>query len=1372
MSSSTSITVKIPSAATLSEFCASHRIQSSSAIIAVGYSLVLHRFSDLNSYVYERTSQQKHGQKQARTEQKPRCLVKFDPESTLLEALEAVRLDDTSDDVSTEEAANHLVVLHQDAYHHGVADSQYAVSFAVTRESNGSDGNTSGRTAVLEFNTAIYSDFQAHNMARAFSQALLGMTGSTVDAVSMRLLEVDMFSQQDQAIINGWNMDGPLALQECIPDLVERTCARFPDQMAVVSSSGEFSLTYSRLNKLAERLGFYLVKKYGLGRGLIVPLCLDKSTLAVVAMLAILKTGAAYCCLDSQHPRARHDFIIKSINASFVLASPRYESLFTWPVLVVDSTLVRQFEEEHQDDNTKFGEKRPGDTCVVLFSSGSTGVPKGIVHTHQTLATGLVQNGPRHGLDHPGIRVFQWCAYTFDISLTEIWGPLICGGVVCVPSEEERLNDVETPMNRMGVEWAFSTPSFARFFCRQNFCVETLKTLVVGGEALNEQDARAFLEGMNLERVVHLFGPAELITQFLKTMTPLSFNTHSSAKKAQAENVPFVPSNAHCWIVDPDDSDRLAPVGAVGELLIEGPALLTGYLNDTARNEVAFVKTPRWRESMDIGPPVYRIYRSGDLVRYAGQGEIRYVTRKDGVVKLRGQFVDLGEIESVLRASLNLEDSIKAGHFETEAAVLLVKDVPAPGDQALVTFLCPKDAKMLSQDRMVAISTVAPVLQTHLRKKLPEYMLPWLFYAVEKFPYNASGKLDRKTLALSASALTMHDLFQLPGLSTVADNSILIKRVDHSVEVHDRQASHEISMLLKKAWVDVLGLLPDDLSSEDDFFQQGGNSMRAMELVAAARRNGVSISVAKIFGNPIFEHLVAAASFCVNRNESAKEVTDLPPFYLLGPPEKRENILKQSMEQCHDIEMSEVLDVLPATPLQAEFMAEGLAYPGSFKAQTWFTVPAKVPLERFQAVWKQLMDSFATMRCRVIHTTKYGDFLVLLDTKRLLDWIKIETSGNTSSNEDLIKQYWERDRSTPMGYGEALVRFAIIGDAEDRDRTVLLTMHQCIYDGFTIKRIEHAMNDLLNGQVSATTNIPSFAPFIKHISTRLDEKAARSFWQNYLAGFGANDKENKRFPALPHPAYASRADSLFATNVQFPAMASTACRGTHITLPTIVLAAWALVINHYTDDRDLVFPLHISGRGVPVPGVMEMPFPTIASVPLRIQLPSDLIRLSKLTTEAAGASSAPSIGIQNFLQKLQEDQIKLASTGFGHAGFATITTYSESCRRAVAICEQYPLGNLDIQYATATWRPKAPDEQAIANFGEPEKQINLEFQVDRNDAKYFSPGDALSLGCYILGDQLARLVVVYDSNVVREEQVAEYTTRIGDLISALITSLG
>ncbi|KAI7776244.1 hypothetical protein LA080_005691 [Diaporthe eres] len=561
--------------------------------------------------------------------------------------------------------------------------------------------------------------------------------------------------------------------------------------------------------------------------------------------------------------------------------------------------------------------------------------------------------------------------------------------------------------------------------------------------------------------------------------------------------------------------------------------------------------------------------------------------------------------------------------------------------------------------------------------------------------------------------------------------------------------------------------------------------MRAMEMVAAARRHGISVTVSKIFGNPVFDHLESAASISQNSERNGKQgdhtrsSAETVPFSLLGPESNKDEILMQSITQCHGLNESDVQDILPATPLQSEFMTSGIRRPGTSVAQTWLAVPSNTTIDSCQKVWKQFNNIFPTLRCRMVHigdaknTTCDEDFLVLLNPQRPLDWAKV--AGGTQ-----LDTYLAQDRATPMGYGDALVRYAILDGSMDgkqgKTQTMVLTMHQCIYDGFTVKRLHQAMNELLNCEDDSTALFatPSFTPFIEHITIQSNKQNKESFWQDYFAGYGGTDgatrKQQSPFPVLPDSSYAIEADSLFATNIQTPALGPNL---KHITLSTIVLAGWAMVINHYTGDTDIVLPIHVSGRGLPVPDIMEMEFPTIANVLVRVQLPMDLPEFLAHSAEQPTATTPRDLeqrqSVEEFLQKLQQDQIQLGTTTVSHAGLSAISTCSNSCRKAVNVCKHHPQGSLDIRYATVTFRP---DSSKKENSKASTDNINLKMQINVQDAKYFSPDDALSLGCYLLGGGVVRLVFVYDSKFVRKEQIAEYATMLETSIQALVSVLG
>lgn len=328
----------------------------------------------------------------------------------------------------------------------------------------------------------------ATGFAEAFATTIQSITSSPLDTV---IASLDICGVKSREVISSWNQFSTNVPNKLLHQLVGSGFVHKPDATAIVSWDGEMS--YSELDKRSSSLAAYLMDTYDLNPGKKVALCFEKCTWAIVCMLAVLKTGAAYCCLDPSHPRARHDTIIQTLNASVVIASIKYEKhLHGHRVLVPDVDLVSQTR-NYQPSNVQ-----PNDVCMVAFTSGSTGNPKGIVHTHNSLVTGITSNARPQHLDREGVSTFQWSSYTFDVSMIEIYAPLIYGGRVCIPSDEERINNVEESMNRMAVNWAYFTPSFARLFAQ--YKIPSLQTLLMGGEVVTPDDINAWNDHV---RVIH-----------------------------------------------------------------------------------------------------------------------------------------------------------------------------------------------------------------------------------------------------------------------------------------------------------------------------------------------------------------------------------------------------------------------------------------------------------------------------------------------------------------------------------------------------------------------------------------------------------------------------------------------------------------------------------------------------------------------------------------------------------------------------------------------------------------------------------------------------------------------------------------------------
>ncbi|KAI1130283.1 hypothetical protein F5Y10DRAFT_289738 [Nemania abortiva] len=1149
-------------------------------IFQLAYAVVLHQFFDIDSYIFLEDLSSRTNGYYSQTQ----SLFKFEPDlsqtTTVLAALRrglspsektnaassVIRcipfstLDDTQ---KADSRFPYLIILGNldsvkltENKAAGLPEHDFTIIINIS---------SSSARAIIKYQSHVHSKFQVENIARALNQALQ----SIVECPDQLVSDLNLLSVQDQLMIEEWNKEETQPEQACLHQLVERTAERYPDKTALISWDGQ--LTYKQLNSLANRLASHLTKAYKLNVGMKVPLCFEKSSWAVVAMLGVLKAGGATCCLDPGHPRARHDFIIKSIQSSFIITSPIHQDLFRGHanVLLLDSEFIARLPDAHE---TVCSTVSPSDTCLIAFTSGSTGVPKGIVHTHTTVCTGLVESAPREGLDRPDVRVFQWAAYTFDVALTEIYAPLIHGGCICIPSEDERLNDVEGAMNRMRCEWAFFTPTFSRFFRRYN--VPTLKTIAMGGEAAMDDDINAWVDRV---KVLHVFGPAECITWFIKTFNEPSPKTISFGRL----------TNAHGWVVDPNNPERLLPVGAVGELLIEGPAVFVEYLNDAVRTAASFIRPPSWRQS--IGAPcTNRIYKSGDLVRYLPNGEMMYVGRKDAMVKLRGQRIDLNEIEHLLRVSL---EGI------ADVAVDLIIPSGKNSDQTLVAFICLRD-KSAAID---TVSAMVPSLQRELRNHLPEFMVPRMFYPIERFPYNASRKLDRKVLREFGSNLTVNELLRY---STSMKNGAVIELLP---------VLSPIETWLQKLWGEILNIKPESIKLDDNFFALGGSSLAVLQLIASARDQGYLVTYTDMFKMPSLKEV---AEKVVRMTD--EEIPVIKPFTLI-PLASREEVVRDAIEQCRVTHM-DIQDVFPLTPQQEGLWALSLASNGSYVAQFSIQLQKGVDVKRFRAAWDKAVETISFMRTRIIQSTT-GAYQVIL--RQASQW------KESRSMEDYIR----KDRLEPLDFGEEPTRYAFVGKdtiAENdvsSSRIMIWTSHHALYDGHSIPLFLNTVAKGYRGE-SIGPEIP-FSRFIRHLM-EADEEVIKHYWISRYRG-----RRSVNFPKIPYPTYRPVPTGVYTRSISFT-KPDKSC----VTDANVIRAALALTISQVTGASDVNYLETLDGRSIPVPGVESIIGPTFNTIPRNTRI-----------------NGADTIG--HFLQQMQSTSAELMA--YAQYGLQKIRLLSEEC---------------------------------------------------------------------------------------------------------------
>ncbi|TQW04261.1 Acetyl-CoA synthetase-like protein [Cordyceps javanica] len=666
------------------------------------------------------------------------------------------------------------------------------------------------------FDSELMSAALVNRLLTQFSAAVAHITNLPRKCMS----SIPSLSIGDAKKIWMWNRSVPQRENSCIHDIITKNAAARRETPAVCAWDGGF--TYDELEDLSSKLAKRL-QGFGVATGSMVPLCFEKSRWTVVAMLAVLKAGYTFVPLDVSQAAGRRDVILARIRADIILASAKCAELLAATkrvVLVVDEVSLEALPPRPPAGAllSREATERPGTSAAyVLFTSGSTGQPKGVVVDHSALSTSCLAHGSRMGFSER-TRMLQFTSHTFDISLAEIFTTLIFGGCVCIPSEDDRFSGLELSVDAMKVNTVCLTASVARLV--EPHRMPSLDTIIFVGENATEDD---FKKWMHLSQVFDAYGPTEC-TIFCSINR---VQTSSGAGSVIGEAVGSV-----SWVVSPGNHDHLLPIGAVGELLVEGPVLARGYLDDAGKTSAVFIEDPSW---LVQGTEGYagrrgRLYKTGDLVHYNEDGSLTYCGRKDTQVKIRGHRVELEEVECHLR------NCVAGAHQAAVVSVALSIDDCA---SRLTAFLCFDAEASPPEDQVHAVTLSLPV-RDNLADHLPAYMVPSAYLAIRRLPLNTAGKLDRRRLreiVVNYFERRGAKSDTVPKQGCSKEESVWLHRnavggaVFSPLPSPFRDCSTETERRVRSAWAAVLGLPNDRISTDDNFYDIGGDSIRVIRLM-------------------------------------------------------------------------------------------------------------------------------------------------------------------------------------------------------------------------------------------------------------------------------------------------------------------------------------------------------------------------------------------------------------------------------------------------------------------------------------------------------------------------------------------------------------
>ncbi|PCH07943.1 AMP-dependent synthetase/ligase [Penicillium occitanis (nom. inval.)] len=871
-------------------------------------------------------------------------------------------------------------------------------------------------------------------------------------------------------------------------------------------------LTFHELDSLSAQLAQRLAQKFGSSRpsprGRVVPVLLSQSLELYVAWLAVLKAGAAFCPLSTDAPEDRIRFILKDVSADVIVTHSTFKDQVAnaadIPCVLVDKDDIQPTPYIWQEPSLS-----PEDVAYVMYTSGSTGRPKGVALSHRAATQSLLA----HDILIPPFRRFlQFASPTFDVSVFEVFFPWFRGATLIGSERSNMLFDLPQIITQMEVDAAELTPTVAGELLRSRQSVPSLKVLLTIGEMLTKRVVEEFGGSTMQDGILHgMYGPTEATIHC--TAAP---NFYSEARvNLIGRPLKTVSAFVISLMDSPEDSSEpvILPIGQIGELAVGGPQLAIGYINRPTENSKAFIRSKRYG----------RLYRTGDKARLLPNGEIECFGRvSTGQIKLRGQRVELGEIESVI--------SMASGIRSTVVGVV---------NGILIAWIITDDSTDLK------ISNV----RQFCRSKLPAYMVPGDFLAVNEFPRLESGKVNRK--ALEAEYLTRQK-------DTFAGKSRSFRD----------PLEEKIAEIVKN----VVGTSDDSLSAA------GLDSLKGIRLAAKLREVGINLDVGKLVSADSVSNIWDLAQEASKKQDLSPQAFDntFQPvveaaFSVLGSEGLASRA--ESVELCSDVQVA----------MLSESLRDSKAY------CNWIELKFAESLELYEikAAFNKLIEHNGMLR---------SAFFSLDIPDHPFCQVVWNRDTLTDSFQDTTCFDYEWGISNDS---EPMTPFKVQFIQEKSSVRALLHLHHAIYDGWSWELLLDDLQAVIS-QKPLIHRTP-YSAIVKHSITIASSGAAsrsRSYWASYLQNATPSSLPNfhGRHGITRRSQKVSRSLAISLTDLEVQA------RSLSISRQTFFQSSLAYILSCYLDTQDVVFGTVFSGRTVPVEGIESIVGPCLHVLPNWVNL--------------------------------------------------------------------------------------------------------------------------------------------------------------------------
>lgn len=670
----------------------------------------------------------------------------------------------------------------------------------------------------FHYDSALFDPESIQCLASRFQTLLAGMLAQPDGAAG----SWEILGERERESLVAYNATAQeFPACQSFQQLFELQVARTPDAAALVY--GDKQLTYAQLNVAANNVAHHLYR-YGAGPENIVALCLDRSPLMVIAMLGVLKTGAAYLPLDVQAPARRLQFILEDAKVSAVITQNQFRDLFPeesgFPIWCPDSEVFPVNGDSPKDPPAV---AHPGNLVYVIYTSGSTGNPKGVMIENRGLINYLSWARTAYRMGE-GSRTLVHSPFSFDLTITGLLLPLIAGGIVELVSQGNELERLCDALADPEQHYALIklTPSHLQVLSSwlgERTRSGRIDAFIIGGESLPSDLLTVWQQQSPETRLINEYGPTETVVGCSTYEVPAAVGNESIAIGRPLGNMQM-------YVLD--EAMRRVPPGVIGEIYIGGEQVARGYLNQSALTAERFVPDPFSAE------PGKRLYRTGDLGRMRADGEMEYLGRTDAQVKIKGFRIELGEVETVLRQHELVREGVVVVHGTGEEKRLL----------GYVVLAEQNDDREHKQKAREAI-------RAYLRRELPEYMAPKDIIVLERIRLTPNGKIDRKALPL-------------PSKESGADD-----------QDYDEQLS-PAARVLSKIWCEFLNL--ERVGVNDNFFALGGDSIVAVQIAFKVKQLGFLFHPVQLFRHPTIAKLeTVVTSVSANGDHRPADVAAASP---------------------------------------------------------------------------------------------------------------------------------------------------------------------------------------------------------------------------------------------------------------------------------------------------------------------------------------------------------------------------------------------------------------------------------------------------------------------------------------------------------------